>query len=385
MMSVDEVWDVIDRDVPSLPPARVPLADAGILRENILAPRDMPSFDRSAMDGYLARMDELPGARLHVGRAVFPGEPPRSPEPGMAIRISTGAPIPDGAFGIVKREDALRHEDGTIVLGTAPSAGWIRRSGSQARAGSLLLPAGTRLEPASTALLASAGIGSVLASPIPAVGHIATGSEIARPGEPLRPWSIPDANSPMVAALLSKQGARLESWHLIPEDARILAELLRRDLPLQIISGGAGPGEADVTLRSLREAGFEPLVTGVAVRPGKPFLLARRGRSIAVGLPGNPLSHFVCFQLFVRRVLDRLFGARSANLVEVPVPASRRPPADERETWWPSQWKIHADGFSIERLPWCDSSDLTHLHRANALLRVPAGGLTTPAAEAMFL
>lgn len=385
MKTVEETWQIIDRDIGALAPLRLDLAEATVLRENVLARHDLPRFDRSAVDGFLFHLNDAPGARVPVSRSLSPGDPPRAPEPGTAIRIATGAAVPAGPYGIVKREDVLRHEDGTITPGVQPAAEWIRRAGSQMRTGDVLLPAGSRLNAAATALLASAGVSSVLGAPVPSVGHIATGSEISRTGEEIPPWGISDANSPMIASLLARHGARLDSWHLIPEDHRALTALLKRDLPLQIVSGGAGGGEADVTLQSLRDAGFEPLVTGVSVRPGKPFLLARRGRSVAVGLPGNPLSHFICFQIFVRRILDRLVGARPNQLVSVNVPAGRRPPADERETWWPAGWNVTPDGISLEPLPWTDSSDLTHLPRANALLRVPAGGLSTPAAEVLLL
>ncbi|TAG32462.1 MAG: molybdopterin molybdenumtransferase MoeA, partial [Verrucomicrobia bacterium] len=186
------------------------------------------------------------------------------------------------------------------------------------------------------------------------------------------PGQIRDSNSALVSALLSAAGAQLIAHARAAESyasaAAGFSELLATEPDLVLVSGGSSGGDHDHTARLFQAHGFSLVVNQVASRPGKPLLVARRGAQIAVGLPGNPVSHFVCFHLFVARILARFGGAVPAPLLRLPLAAGAPLRCNPRETWWPATRL--PSGYSP--LPWADSSDLTTLALTHALLRVPS-------------
>ncbi len=371
MRSVDEVWDEIDRLVTPLDGEWIPLNQAlgRLLREPVISPENLPAFHRSAMDGFLVVLSEKCGSRLSIVAGAL------APEPGIAIRIATGGAVPDGHFGVIRLEDVTENA-GFIVLNIEPDTRHIRPAGSHLRTGDLIFAAGEQLNPASIGLLASLGITRVCVAPMVSAVHITTGSEIVTAGSIPRPGTVRDANGPLIAALLTACGGnRIRRVHVSEDCAELVAQL--DDLPeLLVISGGASVGARDHTRAALEQAGFDVLVAGVNVRPGKPLILARRGKTVAFGLPGNPLSHFVCFHLFVRRFLARLRGEQPAQLIGVRLRDPLRVRRDARVTWWPAYRTVSKEGITAEALAWLDSSDLRHLHRANGLLRIPAASET---------
>jgi molybdopterin molybdotransferase len=268
----------------------------------------------------------------------------------------------------------------------APSAALIRRRGSQARQGDVLLAEGARLGAGALALLASAGRVSPLVSRRVRVAHLATGGELIAPEAPAEPGRIRDCNSTLIAALLSDAGAErcghARAGDGYAETSAAFAALLADGPDVVLVSGGSSGGEHDHARRLFAEHGFSLVVNQVASRPGKPLLVTRRGAQIAIGLPGNPLSHFVCFHLFVARVLARLAGAEPAPLIGLPLVAGAPLRSDRRETWWPAE-RTADDCFAP--LPWADSSDLTGLARTRALLRVPTDVVPSCIAEGILV
>lgn len=376
MISVSDLWIQLDALVPSpLPAGRVPLAWARhrILREPIFAPEDQPPFDRSAIDGYLVHADQPAGLVTLVG-TIQPGSPaPASaPAPGTAYRILTGSALPPEKTALIMQEDTKATDTGRVQLLQSPSTTHIRRRASQARAGDTLLSPGQLLTAGALALLASIGATTPLVSRRARVAHLVTGGELVSPDTPPASGQIRDSNSTLIAALLADAHADL-IFHQRVADSRTatadaVAVALAMSPDILLISGGASVGDHDHTGALLAEAGFTIHCDRVASRPGKPFIAASRPGCLAFGLPGNPLSHFVCFHLFVNRVLARLAGTAPIALVHTQlVPHSELRP-DPRETWWPAL--LTHD--SVTALPWRDSSDLTVLARANALLRVPS-------------
>jgi molybdopterin molybdotransferase len=322
-----------------------------VLAEPAVAAVTLPPWDNSAMDGYAIRAADVSSAseaapsRLGVIGEVAAGEAARSRVGvGSAIRIATGAPVPRGADAVVPVEattplDAAgdRGPRGRDAAGPLPAAvlvheaarrgANVRRAGSDLRAGDELLPSGSILGPAQIALLAGAGIAAVRVHPRPRVAVLATGDEVRRPGEALGEAGIPDANGPGLRALVAAAGAEAIDLGIAPDDLddvlRRLEEALGRGADAVIVAGGVSVGPYDVVKAAFERLGRVELWR-VAVQPGKPFALATvegsedgrrpgagRGRPVLLfGLPGNPVSGFVTFELFVRPAIRVLAGRR---------------------------------------------------------------------------
>ena len=391
MLTVSEVWQRLDSLAAPLATEPVALATASgrILRTAVTAPEDQPAFDRSAIDGYVVPLDTPAGATLPVTGTIPVGQlaPAFPASPAVALKLFTGSAVPAGPLGLVMHEDTTAQPSSldarpsssapAITLRSAPSLTHIRRRASQARAGDLLVPAGTRLDPGALALLASLGCVHPTVSRRVRIAHLITGGELVPPDATPAPGQIRDSNSTLLAALLAAHGstelvahARAGETHESVSTA--FAGLLATSPDLLLISGGSSGGDHDHTARLFADHGFTLAVNQVASRPGKPLLVATRatasGPQIAFGLPGNPLAHFVCFHLFVARLLARLLDTPPAPLVRVPLAPGAPLRAHPRETWWPATRT--PDGYAP--LPWADSSDLTVLSRTHALLRVPS-------------
>lgn len=383
MLTVQEVWELIDRQLGPLPPRRLPLADAVGCRlgEDILADADMPAFSRSSIDGFAVRAGSGPG-RYRLAGEVRPGMPEGDgPEAGTAIRIFTGSAIADG-LELVMVEDA-ELEGAEVVFRKAPEAGLIRRRASQARVGQVLLEAGSTVTPGAVALLATVGKARPLVTPRPSVAHLSTGSELVGVEENPLPGFIRDSNSALLEAMIREAGAERVFHARVSENIdEAVAAVEGQTADVLLISGGASVGAYDGTAEILRRLGFTIHSSKVRSRPGKPLIFATRDGRAAFGLPGNPLSHFVCFHLFARRALDRLAGRPPRTLVSVR--ADEKPEPDPRETWWPARVRAEGGELRAHPLPWTDSSDLTGLPTSNALLRVGTEKTNTLAEALVF-
>lgn len=375
MITVADLWTRLDALASPLPSERIPLASARerILREPILAPEDQPPFDRSAIDGYLVHVDQ-PAGLVTLEGSIQPGSPAPASAParGVALRILTGSALPPEHAALVMQEDTKPADGGRLHLLQPPSAKFIRRRASQARAGDTLLSPGQPLNAGALALLASVGATAPLVTRSARVAHLVTGGELVPPHATPASGQIRDSNSTLISALLADAHADLV-FHQRVADARsatadALDAALASSADVILVSGGASVGDHDHTGALLASAGFTIHCDKVASRPGKPFIAASRDGRLAFGLPGNPLSHFVCFHLFVRRVLARLAGASPTPLLRARLAPNTLLRPDPRETWWPA---ILAENSVVPR-PWLDSSDLTVLAVANALIRVPS-------------
>jgi len=381
--SAEEVLACVRQLCAPLPTERVPLAEAlgRMLREPVLAPEDQPAFDRSAVDGFAVRLDD-PGDSFRIVDEIRAGDwRPRALQPGETVRIATGGALPGEGLQVVMKEDAWLDGATVCILSRAPARN-IRFRGEDCRAGRALAEAGTVLQPGTLGLLASAGHAQPLVTRLPRVLHVATGNEIVAPEQAPQPGQIRDSNSTLVRAFC-------QSLRIVPQQLRVgedEAEIERafkanaHETDLVLISGGASVGEHDFTRRVLERHGFTIHVSQTATRPGKPLIVAQREHSIAFGLPGNPLAHFVCLNLFVRAALERFAGlpARSPfhrGLLATDLKAG----GGERETFWPAVWRLEKTSVALTPLPWTSSGDLTSLALANALIRVPGGTASLPA------
>lgn len=391
MMTVNELWTQLDRLVAApLPPERIALfhAQGRVLREAILAPEDQPAFDRSAVDGYLVHADQPAGLTTLDG-TIHPGSPApaNAPALGTALRIFTGSALPPEGVALIMKEDTKLADDHRLHLLHPPSTRHIRRRGSQARAGDTLLAEGARLNAGALTLLASIGAIHPLVNRPVRVAHLVTGGELVPPDQTPAEGQIRDCNSTLIDALLRDCPAELAWQHRVDDSraatAKALEDALATDTEIILISGGSSVGDYDHTSALLTAQGFTIHCDKVASRPGKPFIAASRDGRLAFGLPGNPLSHFVCFHLFVKRVIHRLAGLAPVSLVRATLAPRAELRADPRETWWPCVWADEGAQRRVLPLPWLDSSDLTILGNTAGLLRVPA--TTGPGAEVEVL
>ena len=352
----------------------VPLTQAAgrVLAKPVTARRDQPPFAASAMDGYaMARVGRRAGARLRVV-----GEAPAGRAwagrigPGEALRIFTGAPVPDGADCVVIQEDVTRQGD-MIVLGDALDEGDnIRPAGADFRKGAELA-APRRLSPADVALCASMNLAHVTVARRPVVAVIATGDELVSPGEDPRPDQIVASNSYGLHAMIEAQGARARLLPIARDTRESLEQVLSlaRGADLIVTIGGASVGDHDLVGAVAGAMGLERAFYKVAMRPGKPLMAGRIGQAALLGLPGNPVSSMVCGHLFMIPMLHAMMGL-PADMGRV----SRARLGDDlpangpRAHYLRSTVQMGGDFATITPYGNQDSSLLTVLSQANALL-----------------
>jgi molybdopterin molybdotransferase len=378
--------------IPPLPAVSLPLQDAAghVLRENLVATDDSPAADRSTRDGY-AILQTDSSATFCITDTLHAADcKPRQLGPGEAVRVATGTTLPCAGLRVIMQENAERTGNQIKIL-RSETATNVCRHGEDWQAGDTLLPAGKVLDAGALAVLASVGCTQPRVSPQLPVLHFTTGDELVPPTTSPQPGQIRDCNSILIRALLEKQGCAVTQQHL-PENfeaaQRVVASLVppAPTFNLVLISGGAGGGDKDFTRALLEWLGFEIVFDRVNIRPGAPLIFGVNGTRIAFGLPGNPLSHFVCFHLFVAAALKRLTGAEPDGICSGMLAGKIEDAPNARETLWPARVKLENRHARLTPLRWHSSGDVTCLAAANALIRVPAeSGLLPAGTEVNFL
>lgn len=328
MMSEESAVARIEESVSPLEVEAVPVraARGRFASGDIFAQIPLPPFDNSSMDGYAVRAEDcVPGARLRVkGTQPAGREGGLAARPGDAIRIFTGAPIPQGADAVVMQEDvdAVAAEPGAgdggviVVRASVEPGENIRRRGGDLCEGQTILHAGSPVTPQAAALLASQGMPHLSVHRAPRVAILATGDELAAPGETrLSPARIYESNGVMLEMLAADLGAEVSLLGTARDEPEALREKLLAGLlsDALLVSGGVSVGERDLVKEGLRELGVTLDLWRVAVKPGKPFLFGRKEACRIFGLPGNPVSSFVTFLLFVRPALLKMLGAGASE------------------------------------------------------------------------
>ncbi|HVQ60838.1 MAG TPA: gephyrin-like molybdotransferase Glp, partial [Burkholderiales bacterium] len=273
---------------------------------------NVPPMDNSAMDGYAVRLADLKGAepRLAVAQRILAGAVGTQLAPGTAARIFTGAPIPAGADAVVMQEDCAAECDRIVVKKVPQPGEWIRRVGSDIRAGDAILPAGIRLRPQDTGLAASVGIASLPVWRRVRLGLFFTGDELVMPGDPLPPGRIYNSNRFTLNGLAHAYDCEVHDYGIVPDSLAATREVLRRaaaECDVIVTSGGVSVGDADFVKPAV-EAEGELLMWRISMKPGRPLAFGRVGKANFIGLPGNPVSSFVTFLIFVRPFLLKTQG-----------------------------------------------------------------------------
>lgn len=317
----------------------VPVADAAgrVLAAPAVAMIDSPPADSSAMDGYAVREADLPGRLRVIGESFAGAGFAGSIEPGTCVRIFTGAPLPAGADRVVIQEVAVRAGDSVSFADPPGPERYIRPRGSDFRSGETLIGAGRRLDPRALVAAAAADLAEVETWRRPAVLVLATGDELAPPGEARsRSGAIPDSVSAGILALAGQWGGHGLGSRLLADDLpameRAAGEALEQ-ADLVVVTGGASVGEKDFAKAMFAPHGLDPIFSKVAIKPGKPVWLGRAGSTLVLGLPGNPTSAMVTARLLLAPLVAGLAGGAGA-LEWRPVPlAEPLPPCGDRETF----------------------------------------------------
>ena len=332
---------------------------------------DVPPMDNSAMDGFAVRTAD--GERLRVAQKIMAGAVGQPLEPGTAARIFTGAPIPPGADAIVMQEHTATEGD-QVVLRKKPKPGdWVRRTGSDVRKGGEILQAGKRLLPQDTGLAASVGIGSLPVFRRVRLGLFFTGDELVMPGEPLAPGRIYNSNRFTLRGLGEVFGCDVRDYGIVPDSLQATRETLRRaagECDVIVTSGGVSVGEADYVKPAV-EAEGKLLMWRIAMKPGRPLAFGSIRKSFFIGLPGNPVSSFVTFLIFVRPFLLRTQGVSQVAPKMLQARADFDwPEPDPRREFLRVKW--NAQG-GLDLYPTQDSAVLTSTAWADGLVDNPAG------------
>jgi len=378
LISVEEAQRLILDRVEPLPVETVSLGDAlgRVLSEPATAAIDLPPFDSSAMDGFALRSEDTPGSLPVVHRIAAGSPSPRSLEAGEAMGIATGGVVPQGADAVIPLEYVVERDNTIEVSDPAERGANVRPAGGDMRRGDVVVDRGARLGPAQLAALAAAGRPDVHAARRPRAAVVATGSELRRPGEALQPGQIYEANSVLLEAQLVSAGADVERLEAVADEEDAHREALARGLEEDVLvtSGGVSVGPHDLVRAILGELGVEEVFWGVSVKPGKPISFGVAGQRLVFGLPGNPVSVLVGFELFVRPALLALQGLAD------PLPRfergtlgsglRRNPGRDELVR---ARLAVGSDGVVVEPLAGRESHMIARAAGADALVLVGRG------------
>jgi molybdopterin molybdotransferase len=359
---------------PSVERVALEAASGRVLAEDVAADRDVPATARSIRDGYAVRSSDVPGALEVIGEVragdSFEGRVGR----GQAVEIMTGAPVPAGADAVVMVEDTRR--EGTRVtagVGAAPGQ-FINPRASEAAAGEVVIHPGRRLDYRDVAALAAFGHASVSVYRRPVVAIVPTGDEIVEVSELPREFQIRNSNAYSLAAQVERAGGTARVCGVARDQIAHTRETIERalDADLLLLSGGVSAGKYDVVEVALAALGAEIVFDRVLIQPGRPLVFGRVRGKFFFGLPGNPASTMVTFELFARAALELLAGEREPAL-EMPL---ARLTQDFRHKTGLTRFlpaRLGADGAEVTPLPWSGSSDVPAMARSNVYLVAEAG------------
>jgi molybdopterin molybdotransferase len=375
---MDEALSAVLGRVRPLPAERVPLDQAAgrVLAEHAVSSVDLPPFPSSAMDGFALRAAETPGLFPVVAR-IAAGRPAERPlQPGEAMAIATGGSVPEGADAVVPIEVVDELDNNVDVPASVREGANVRPRGGDVRAGEVVVEAGERLGPAQVGALAAAGIAVVACGRRPLAVVLSTGTELRAPGEALAPGEIYEANSLLLAAALESAGASVDRLPPVADDEEAHRAALGRGLDADVLvtSGGVSVGPHDLVRRIEAELGVEEVFWGVAVKPGKPASFAVRGTTLVFGLPGNPVSSLVGFELFVRPAVLALQGASTPGPDFLPgVLAGPVRRNDNRDELVRARARVDGEHVRLEPLTGQESHMIARAAGANALVLVGRG------------
>jgi len=391
LLSIDEAISLVLSHAVPLDAEDVPLADAAgrVTAAPARAVVDLPPFASSAMDGFALRAADTPGTLPVVARVAAGRPAPRPLAAGEAMAIATGGVVPEGADSVVPIEVVEERDAAVVILDNIVHGDNVRPRGGDLRAGQVVVEAGVRLGPAHVGALAAAGLTHAGCARRPRVAVVVTGTELRSPGETLEPGQIYDANGFILAAQLATAGAVVERLPAVADDEAATRAAIERGLAADVLvtTGGVSVGVYDLVRATEAELGVEEVFWRVAMQPGKPVAFGRRGRTLVFGLPGNPVSSLVGFELFVRPALLALQGLAEPRPPFRPgrlAASARRLQA--RDALLRARTRIDGDVVVLEPLTGQQSHMIAAAATADALVLVPQGeGDLAPGSAVSYL
>ena len=363
-----------------------------VLAEPVISTIYVPGWDYSAMDGYAVRSGDcaLPGAQLPVSQRVPAGVSPQPLAAGSVARIFTGAPIPEGADAVVMQEECMAIDGGAVQIGVAvPPGANIRRRGEDITAGGEVVPAGTRLQPQHLGLAAAVGVAQLRVCRRPRVALFASGDELVMPGNPLSPGKIYNSNLFTATALLQALGCEVVELGIVEDTLEATVQALRQgaaEADLVLASGGVSVGEEDHVKPAVEALGSLEM-WNIAIRPGKPVAFGHVDGTAFIGSPGNPVSLFVTFLLFVRPFILRMQGRSDWRLQPLLGKADFDwPRPDKRREFHRARLSFDDGGTArISVHPSRSSGVLSSVTWANGLAIIPERRVIQPGDDVAFL
>jgi molybdopterin molybdotransferase len=398
MITVEEAISAVLAQAGVLDDELVGLEEAcgRVLAEDVESGADLPPFDKSAVDGYALRSSDAAGVpvRLRVKAVLSAGEVfGGSVGEGECAKIMTGAPLPEGTDSVVMVEDTEVDADsscGTVVVKKkAVSGGNVCLRGEDIKKGATVLARGDTISAPEIAVLASVGRSGARVVRRPESAVLSTGDEILEPGSRLGPGKIWNSNGPMLVALSRAAGCRAEYLGKAGDDREALRRLFRRgfEKDLLLVSGGVSMGDYDLVPQALEEEGARVFFHKVRLKPGKPLLFAKRGECLVFGIPGNPVSNFVVFHLFIRPAIDKLSGKRREEPLFMKAFIEREfSTRSDRVHVVPSRLRVVDGRVSVSPFTLNGSADIIACARCNSLIVFEAGAYTVArGSEVMIL
>ncbi|MEZ6122493.1 MAG: molybdopterin molybdotransferase MoeA [Planctomycetaceae bacterium] len=384
MLTVEDAVAQILQVTPSGRTRQVLLQEScgRVLACDLKTPHPSPPFDKSMMDGFAVKSSGFHGAELRtlpILETVTAGQiPAQRVTADSAVRIMTGALIPEGADCVVPIErvvfDERRPESVTISPEQVSAESNVLRTGRIVGTGERLLDSGTFLQAQHIAVLAEFGIDRVTVAAQPTVAVLATGDELVACDQPLQPGRIRNSNEPMLVCQVQNAGAIAVPLGIAADRREVLAPAIQQGLQhdMLLLSGGVSAGTLDLVPSELQAAGVEEIFHGIRMKPGKPLWFGRRvadsGTCLVFGLPGNPVSSMICFEVFVRPALRRMCGISPAESVSIPATLT----ADvlirgDRLTYYPCRLELTSQGLQATPVDWTGSADLRSTAQANGM------------------
>lgn len=390
MISLDEARRLMLADVEPLAAEQVAIGEAlsRVLAADVTAGFDQPAQPMSAMDGYAVRAsDAIPRARLQLIGNAFAGAPFEGViTPGTAVHIATGGVVPQGADRVIMQEIITRDGEFVTLTGQLHDEHFVRPAGGDFRDGEVLLRRGQLLNAARLGLAAAANCATLMVHRKLRTAIFASGDELREPGAPLGPGQVVNSAAYAVEALDKGWGGAAVRQPILPDDraqCSQMIEAVRSESDVLVFIGGASVSERDVLRNAVADLGGELMFDRIAVQPGKPSWCARFGDGrLALGLPGNPASAFVCAHLLLEPLIAAFAGRTSRTRVRSAILTGAMPASGARETYWRANAAIDPDGRLVVALdPRRDSSLQTPLANANALVRqIPSSPVSQPGA-----
>jgi len=380
MLSIEQAQEILFKDTPPMRVIRRPLQDClgYVLTEDVVCREDHPSFDRSMMDGYAVNAADLAQApvTLPLAGEIAAGHTRVPPlKSGNCVSIMTGAPLPPGANAVLQLEKTKKDGDSITFLESVKEGNNVEVRGNEAKKGQVVLKATQIIRSQELAVLAMFGIPEVSVYRKPTVGMIATGDELVEPEVEPEFGQIRNSNGYSVRAQVIGMGLECDYLGIARDDKDDLRNKIRLGLAkydILILSGGVSAGVYDLVIETLREEAVEFGLHKIAIKPGKPFFYGRRRENRVFGLPGNPVSSFITFEVFVRPFLGMMHGRRSANpRIKAKLKTSTGKPID-RVHYIPGKLSYPGE-FVVEPIAYRGSGDMISITHANCFVIVPIG------------